>query len=101
MEDGDIEIRGTGRVDEYVRMVLRPAEYIDEFKRDGGTPREVAYLRALHAEPLEEVGEGMLATREELRIEGRTTETFRQVDIDHAIEMLSPNPAVDPLDQFG
>jgi hypothetical protein len=93
--DANIEIAGNEHVDFYVWATLKPADYCDRYEAEGGDPKVIAWERSRLGEVSDDAAEKMLADREQLKVSGRTVETFRRTSIDEALGLLSPNPAGD------
>ncbi len=97
--DADVEIGANERVDYYVWATLRAADWLERDVGETVSPTRLARLRARFGEVPDEVAESILASRDSLKRKERTVESFRQIDVEKALRMLSPNPVAEPQDQ--
>lgn len=87
--DADVVVKGTERVDYYVRAVLDAPAWIAELEAEG--KRELAEWAGLRlGEVPGDLGERMLAKRRELVVEGRTVESLRRIEVEQALTLLAP-----------
>ena len=91
--DPDVVIKGSERVDYYVRCVLDPRAWIEELEAEDAPPEIAEWARSRLGEVPDEVAERIIAEREELRVEGRTVETLRRIDVQRALGLLVPAAA--------
>jgi hypothetical protein len=89
-----VVVKGTERVDYYVRCVLDAPTWIEELEAEGAPPEIAEWARTRLGEVAPEVIETRAAERRELVVEGRTTESLRRVEIGEALDLLAPAAAV-------
>lgn len=90
--DADVFIKGTERVDYYVHCVLEFPARVEELKAEGAPPEAIDWARSRFDEVPDEVAEQRRYGRRELVVEGRTTESFRRIEIEQALQLLVPEP---------
>lgn len=88
--DADVVVKGNERVDYYVRCVLDARAWVAELEAGEAPPEIAEWARTRFGEVPDEVAERMLADREALRVEGRTVETLRRIEVDRALALLRP-----------
>jgi hypothetical protein len=91
--DADVVVKGTERVDYYVRCVLDAPAWIEELEAEGAPAEVVEWARTRLGEVPAEVAEVRRAERRELLVEGRTVESLRRIEVAQALRLLAPASA--------
>jgi hypothetical protein len=87
--DSDVEIWGCEQVDAYVCDTLEARRWADDLEAEGASAADIAWARSRQDEVPEDQARRMLAGRALLRVEGRTRESFRRVEVELALKMLA------------
>lgn len=88
-EAADVAIKGTRQVDCYVSQTLEALAWVESFEAEGGDAAIASWARSRLGEVDDEEVERIAAARRNLKVDGRTVESFRRVTLDQALALLA------------